>query len=69
MDSFLRYLDTEIGDNVVVYLHGNPSSSYLWRNVILQVRGSARCIAPDLIGHGQSGKEPNNQYTVEDHYR
>ena len=40
----------------VVFLHGNPSSSYLWRNVIPHVSDMARCIAPDLIGHGDSDK-------------
>lgn len=40
----------------VVFLHGNPTSSYLWRNVIPHVRDRARCIAPDLIGHGDSDK-------------
>jgi haloalkane dehalogenase len=40
----------------VVFLHGNPTSSYLWRNVIPHVSGRARCIAPDLIGQGDSDK-------------
>lgn len=40
----------------VVFLHGNPTSSYLWRNIIPHVAGGARCIAPDLIGHGDSDK-------------
>jgi haloalkane dehalogenase len=40
----------------VVFLHGNPTSSYLWRNVIPDVSGRARCIAPDLIGQGDSDK-------------
>lgn len=40
----------------VVFLHGNPTSSYLWRNVIPHVSGRARCVAPDLIGHGDSDK-------------
>ena len=40
----------------VVFLHGNPTSSYLWRNIIPHVSGQARCIAPDLIGHGDSDK-------------
>ena len=69
LDSFISYLDTEMGDDVVIFLHGNPTSAYLWRNVMLEVKGVARCIAPDLIGHGYSGKEPNNKYRLEDHYR
>jgi len=40
----------------VVFLHGNPTSSYLWRNVIPHVAGLGRCIAPDLIGMGDSDK-------------
>ena len=40
----------------VVFLHGNPTSSYLWRNVIPAVAEHARCIVPDLIGHGDSDK-------------
>ena len=40
----------------VVFLHGNPTSSYLWRNIIPLVSGNARCIAPDFIGMGDSEK-------------
>jgi len=40
----------------VVFLHGNPTSSYLWRDVIPHVADRARCIAPDLIGQGDSGQ-------------
>jgi len=39
-----------------LFLHGNPTSSYLWRNVIPLVAPTAHCIAPDLIGFGQSGE-------------
>lgn len=47
----------EVGEgDPVVFLHGNPTSSYLWRNVIPHLSGSARCIAPDLIGQGDSDK-------------
>ncbi|MGH9133177.1 MAG: haloalkane dehalogenase [Ilumatobacteraceae bacterium] len=42
--------------DTIVFLHGNPTSSYLWRNVIPHVSGDARCIAPDLIGMGDSDK-------------
>ncbi|MCP3854822.1 MAG: haloalkane dehalogenase [Actinomycetia bacterium] len=42
--------------NAVVFLHGNPTSSYLWRNIIPHVSDRARCIAPDLIGMGDSDK-------------
>lgn len=40
----------------IVFLHGNPTSSYLWRNIIPQLTGHGRCLAPDLIGHGDSDK-------------
>ena len=47
----------EVGEgDPVVFLHGNPTSSYLWRNVVPHVSGQARCIVPDLIGMGDSDK-------------
>jgi haloalkane dehalogenase len=51
----LAYVDVGTGDPIV-FLHGNPTSSYLWRNVIPHVRHLGRCIAPDLVGMGQSSK-------------
>ncbi len=51
----MAYHESGSGDPVV-FLHGNPTSSYLWRNVIPHVSDRARCIAPDLIGHGDSDK-------------
>jgi len=56
LDSYLNYRDAGTGDIPVVFLHGNPVSSYLWRNVIPHVSGQTRCLAPDLIGMGESGK-------------
>jgi haloalkane dehalogenase len=53
---------------VAVFLHGNPTSSYIWRNIIPHVAPVAHCIAPDLIGFGQSGK-PDIAYRFEDHVR
>ena len=53
---------------VALFLHGNPTSSYLWRNVIPLVAPTADCIAPDLIGFGQSGK-PDIEYRFADHVR
>jgi haloalkane dehalogenase len=53
---------------VVLFLHGNPTSSYIWRNIIPLVAPVARCIAPDLIGFGQSGK-PAIEYRFADHVR
>jgi haloalkane dehalogenase len=56
------------GAPLALFLHGNPTSSYIWRNVIPHVAPVARCIAPDLIGFGQSGK-PDIAYRFEDHVR
>jgi len=51
----------EVGDgDPIVFLHGNPSSSYLWRNIIPYVQKLGRCIAPDLIGMGDSDKLPDS---------
>ncbi len=55
----MAYVETGTGDPIV-FLHGNPSSSYLWRNVIPYLADKGRCIAPDLIGMGDSDKlEPS----------
>jgi haloalkane dehalogenase len=43
----------------VVFLHGNPTSAYLWRNILPRVADLGRCIAPDLIGMGESDKLPD----------
>ena len=51
----MAYVDVGEGDPIV-FLHGNPTSSYLWRNVIPHLLGLGRCIAPDLIGMGDSEK-------------
>jgi haloalkane dehalogenase len=53
---------------VALFLHGNPTSSYIWRNVLPLVAPVAHCIAPDLIGFGQSGK-PDIEYRFADHVR
>lgn len=55
----MAYVETGSGDPIV-FLHGNPTSSYLWRNVIPHLAGLGRCLAPDLIGMGDSEKlEPS----------
>ena len=51
----MAYHETGEGD-AVVFLHGNPTSSYLWRNIVPHVAPHARCIVPDLIGQGDSDK-------------
>jgi haloalkane dehalogenase len=53
----------------IVFLHGNPTSSYLWRNVIPHLAGVGRCLAPDLVGMGASGKAPDGSYRFVDHAR
>ena len=68
LDSEITYIETGKGDPVV-FLHGNPTSSYLWRNIIPHVEGLARCLAPDLIGMGESGKAPKGSYRFVDHAR
>ena len=56
------------GAPAALFLHGNPTSSYIWRNIMPHVAPVARCVAPDLIGFGQSGK-PDIAYRFEDHVR
>jgi len=68
LDSEMSYLDIGDGDPIV-FLHGNPTSSYLWRNIIPYLRGHGRCLAPDLIGMGLSGKSPTQGYQFVDHAR
>ncbi len=62
----MAYIDTGTGDPIV-FLHGNPTSSYLWRNVIPRVESVGRCLAPDLAGMGESGSAPNGSYRFSDH--
>ncbi len=66
LDSEMAYVDTGNGAPIV-FLHGNPTSSYLWRNVIREVEASGRCLAPDLIGMGESGKAGDGDYTFATH--
>jgi haloalkane dehalogenase len=67
LGSRMAYIEAGEGP-VVLFQHGNPTSSYLWRNVIPHVAPHARCIAADLIGMGASDK-PDIAYRVEDHAR
>lgn len=55
----MAYIDEGVGDPII-FLHGNPSSSYEWRNVIPHLVDMGRCIAPDLIGMGDSDKLPDS---------
>ena len=68
LGSEMAYIDVGEGDPIV-FLHGNPTSSYLWRNVIPHVAGLGRCIAPDLIGMGDSDRVPGLEYRFVDHRR
>ena len=65
----VAYHDVGTGDSVV-FLHGNPTSSYLWRDIVPHVSGQARCVVPDLIGQGDSDKldDPGpGSYTFVEH--
>ena len=68
LDSEMAFVDAGAGDPVV-FLHGNPTSSYLWRNVIPHVESVGRCLAPDLVGMGDSGRAPAGSYRFVDHAR
>src|ERR1700726_1070064 len=58
LDSRMAYHERGEGAPVLL-LHGNPTSSYLWRDVVPELEGRGRLIAPDLIGMGDSGKLPD----------
>lgn len=63
--SKIHYIEKGSGDPILL-LHGMPTSSYLWRNIIPHLATLGRCIAPDLIGMGKSDK-PDIQYSIVDH--
>ncbi|EOD44457.1 putative haloalkane dehalogenase protein [Neofusicoccum parvum UCRNP2] len=66
----MAYVDTGLLTKTaptVLFLHGNPTSSYIYRNIVPHVSPIARCIVPDLVGFGDSGKMPSNAYYVRDH--
>jgi haloalkane dehalogenase len=68
LDTEISYVDTGSGDPVV-FLHGNPTWSYQWRNVIPYLSPYRRCLAPDFVGMGWSGKSPGQAYRFFDHAR
>jgi haloalkane dehalogenase len=68
LDTEMAYVSAGAGAPVV-FLHGNPTSSYLWRNVIPWVERDHHCLAPDLVGMGDSGKSPAGSYRFADHAR
>jgi haloalkane dehalogenase len=67
LDSTMSFEEAGSG-TPVVFLHGNPSSSYAWRNVLPQIGAPGRLLAPDLVGMGRSGK-PDSAYRFADHAR
>ncbi len=67
----MAYVDEGQGDPIV-FLHGNPTFSYIWRNILPHAQELGRCIAPDLIGMGDSQKLPDSgpgSYTFVEHRR
>jgi len=68
LDSEMSYVTVGNG-HPIVFLHGNPTSSYLWRNVIPHVSNLGWCLAPDLVGMGRSAASPNRAYRFLDHAR
>jgi haloalkane dehalogenase len=68
LDTEISYVDTGNGEPVV-FLHGNPTWSYQWRNIIPYLSASRRCLAPDFVGMGWSGKSPNKAYRFVDQAR
>ena len=65
----MEYVDTGGDGDPIVFLHGNPTSSYLWRNVIPHLTKHGHCLAPDLIGMGRSGPPSTGSYRFVDHRR
>ena len=65
--SKMHYIEEGVGDPIL-FLHGNPTSSYLWRNIIPHLTPCGRCIAVDLIGMGKSDK-PDIDYNFFDHVK
>jgi haloalkane dehalogenase len=68
LDTSMAYVDVGEGDPIV-FLHGNPTPSYLWRNIIPYLLPYGRCLAPDYVGMGNSGPAPNGSYRFVDHQR
>ena len=68
LDTHMAYVDVGTGDPIV-FLHGNPTPSYLWRNIIPYLLPFGRCLAPDLVGMGNSAAAPDGGYRLVDHQR
>jgi haloalkane dehalogenase len=68
LDTQMAYVDVGQGDPIV-FLHGNPTPSYLWRNIIPYLLPLGRCLAPDFVGMGNSAAAPDGNYRFFDHQR
>lgn len=68
LDTHMAYVDVGEGDPIVL-LHGNPTPSHLWRNIIPHLLPFGRCLAPDYVGMGNSGAAPDGSYRFVDHQR
>jgi haloalkane dehalogenase len=68
LDTEMAYVDVGEGDPIV-FLHGNPTPSYLWRNIIPRLLPFGRCLAPDYVGMGNSGAAPRGSYRFVDQQR
>ncbi|HEU4662622.1 MAG TPA: haloalkane dehalogenase [Dokdonella sp.] len=68
LDAEIDYVDVGSGDPIV-FLHGNPTSSHLWRNVLPHLAGLGRCLAPDLVGMGRSSPAPGGPMRFVEHAR
>jgi haloalkane dehalogenase len=64
-DAEMAYIDIGEGDPIV-FMHGNPTSSFLWRNIVPYVEGMGRIIVPDFIAHGHSSTSPRDAYRFQD---
>lgn len=65
----MSYLDEGAGDEAVVMVHGNPTWSFYYRNLVRGLRGDLRCIVPDHLGCGLSDKPADFPYTLGEHVR
>lgn len=68
LDTYMAYVDVGNGDPIV-FLHGNPTPSYLWRHAIPYLLPYGRCLAPDYVGMGNSGASPAGRYRFFDQQR
>jgi haloalkane dehalogenase len=68
LDTNMAYIDVGNGDPIV-FLHGSPTPSYFWRNIIPHSLLLGRCLAPDCVGMGYSAASPSGLYRLRDHQR